>query len=147
MSVPDINCVGKELHKWILANKDELLLEYNKQQDKEQETFGVWKRSSVRLSIINLCHVALRDRRAKIQNATATTPNQVRSTEVGRKVILEERFGTFLTNKGNTRSLEDNSTSNQLSNLDELLVNLQGQKNISNDFWCMKKKHLDGNWQ
>ena len=84
---------------------------------------------------------------AKIRNATATTPDQVGSTEVGRKVVLEERFGTFLTNKGNTRRLEENSTSNQLSNLDELLVNLQGQKNISNDFWFMKKKYLDWNWQ
>ena len=128
MSVPDINCVGKELDIWLLANKDELLLEYDKQQDKEQEAFGVWNRSSVRLSIINRCHVALRDRRAKIRNATATTPDQVGSTEVGPKVVLEERFGTFLTNKGNTRSLEENSTSNQLTNLDELLVNLQGQK-------------------
>ena len=43
-------------------------------------------------------------------------------------MILEERFGTFLTNKGNMRILEENLTSNQLSNLDELLVNLQGQK-------------------
>ena len=106
MSVPDINCVGKELHKWILANKDELLLEYDNQQEKELEVFGDWHCPSMRLSPMNRCHVALSDRRAKIQNATATTPDQVVSTEFGRKVILEERFGTFLTNKGNTRSLK-----------------------------------------
>ena len=41
MSVPDINCVGKELDKWILANKYELLLEYDKQQDKEQDNLKV----------------------------------------------------------------------------------------------------------
>jgi hypothetical protein len=144
MSVSDINCVGKELDIWQLANKDELLLEYDKQQEKEHEVFGDWERSSMRLSILQRCHVALRDRRTKIRNATATTtPDQGGSTEVGREVVLEERFGTFLKNKGNTRSLKENSTSDQLTNLGNLLVNLQGQKNISNDFWFMKKKHLD----
>ena len=143
MSVPDINCVGKELDKWLLANKDELLLEYDKQQEKEHEVFGDWERSSMRLSILQRCHEALSDRRAKIRNAAAATPDQAGSTDVGDDVFLEERFLTFLTNKGNTRSLEENSTYKQLSNLDELLVNLQGQNNISNDFWFMKKKHLD----
>ena len=143
ISVPDINCVGKELDIWRLANKDELLLEYNKQQEKEHEVFGDWERSSMRLSILQRCHEALSDRRAKIRNAEAATPDQVGSTDVGDEDILKERFLTFLTNKGNTRSLEENSTCKQLSNLDELLYNLKGQKNISNDFWFMKKKYLD----
>ena len=128
MSVPDINCVGKELDKWLLANKDELLLEYDKQQEKEHEVFGDWERSSMRLSLLQRCHEALSDRRAKIRNAAAATPDQAGSTDVGDDVFLEERFLTFLTNKGNTRSLEENSTYKQLSNLDELLYNLKGQK-------------------
>ena len=110
MSVPDINCVGKELDIWVLANKDELLHEYDNQQDKESEVFGDWDWHSVRLSILQRCHVALRDRQAKIRNATDSTPNQVRSSDVGDNVVLEERFLKFLTNKGNTRSLEENST-------------------------------------
>ena len=128
MSVPDINCVGKELDKWMTANKDELLSEYDKQQEKEREVFGDWESSSMRLSPLNRCEVALSDRRAKIRNVAAATPDQAGSTDVGDDVFLEERFLTFLTNKGNTRSLEENSTSNQLSNLDELLYNLKGQK-------------------
>ena len=90
--------------------------------------FGDWERSSMRLSPLDRCHEALSDRRAKIRNAAAATPDQAGSTDVGRRVFLQERFGTFLTNKGNTRSLEENSTSKQLSNLEELLVNLRGQK-------------------
>ena len=128
MSVPDINCLGKELDIWLRDHQDELLLEYDTQQEKERETFGDWERSSMRLSPLDRCHEALIDRRAKIRNAAAATPDQAGSTDDGSRVFLQERFGTFLTNKGNKRSLEENSTSKQLSNLEELLVNLRGQK-------------------
>ena len=75
------------------------------------------------------CHVVLRDRRARIKNATANKPNHVGSTEFRPKAILEEKFVSFLTNRGNTRSHEENLSSNQLSDLEELLFYLKAQQN------------------
>ena len=89
MSVPDRNSTWQEEAKWIHDHQDELLAEYEKQQDKEREVFGEWNRSIMSLSLMDWCYVVLRDRRARIQNATATTPDQVGSTEVGPKAVLK----------------------------------------------------------
>ena len=95
MPVPDSNSTWQEEAKWIQDHQDELLADHEKQQDKERQVFGEWNCSSMRSRPIDWCHVDLRDRRARIQNATATTPDQVGSTEGGPKAVSEERFVSF----------------------------------------------------
>ena len=110
-------------------HREELLEDYNQQQHKEREVFRELTASYMMSSPLERFHEVLNDRQDRIKNATANTPDHVGSTEVRPKAVLEENVVSFLTNRGNTRSHEENSTSNQLSDLKELLFNLKAQPN------------------
>ena len=55
---------------------------------------------------LECCHEVMKDRQYRIKNVTVNTPDHVGSTEVRSKTVLEEKFVSFLTNRGNTRSHE-----------------------------------------
>ena len=62
MSVPNSNSTWQEQEIWMHYHQEELLEEYNQQQDKEREVFGEFTASYMMSSPLERYHEVLQDR-------------------------------------------------------------------------------------
>ena len=140
--VPDSNSTWEEVDERIHDHRDKLLAEHNEQEDAERKLFREYTGSYMMSSLLDWCREVLKDRHDRIKNATAITPGHDRSMEIHANAVMKDKYLSFLTNTGNTRSQDYNSTINELQDLDSLLGNLTAQKNILERIHILEKYNL-----